>query len=255
VTSRLLSVPVIAVVLSLTLYLTAGAQEPQAGLGLDVDPSGNTPTSIQTIDPCGYVAEGDSIKIDLFVQDITDLLAWEILITYDSDVLEIRDRDVQQFQAANEGSQIIDASQNTPDTDGSYTVAAVDTADPPAPDSGSGVLARLTLKGKAPGISQIAISKIDLDNDGTPDQGPFLRNVTGQIIGDEDGDTFFDGPIQNAEVRVGQTCTGQPIPARDSDGGINWGVVIGVVIGSLAALAVVGILIRRLARRSTPGLP
>jgi hypothetical protein len=161
------------------------------------------------------------------------------------------------FQAANQGSSVYDVSEDVPDRDGLYRLGSADTADPPSPDSGSGVLARLTLSALAPGESPLALSSRDLDGDGQPDVGPFLRDVTAEIIGDESGDTFFDGPIQDAMVAVDQPCppgstpSGQGATSSDDSlpGMYIWAPVLGVVL--LAAATAIVLLLRRRMRART----
>jgi cell division septation protein DedD len=181
-------------------------------IGVDADPTGNTATSLGTIDSCRSVSTGDTFQVDVFVADVTDLLAWETYFTYDMSVVNIASRDVMLFQAANAGSQVFDVSEGLPDIDSWYRIAAADLAQPPAPDSGSGVLARLTLEAIGPGISPASLSPIDVNNDGTIDLGPFLRDTEGEPISDLDGDGFFDGPISNAEIAVDTLCSaGTPV--------------------------------------------
>ena len=197
-------------------------------LKLDADPTGNTTTSVVSIESCASLATGGTVMVDIIVENVTDLLAWDMRISYDPDVLEVTAADTEMFQAANEGSEVVNLSEETPDSDGLYSLQSVDTADPPVPDSGSGVLGRLTLKAKGPGISPLEIAKIDLDGDQAFDQGPFLRDVDGEIIGDEDDDTFFDGPIGGAEIHVGEGCGGGPVGSTGSeDGGVDAWLLIG----------------------------
>lgn len=225
---------VLTIVLSLVAALAAPAllraQEETAVIGIDADPSGNSATRLGTIDSCVEVTAGSTFQVDLFVRDVTDLLAWEAYLETDPLVVEILDRDVQLFQAANPGSDVLDGSEVTPDDDGLYRLSAVDTADPQAPDSGSGVLARITLEAVGTGVSPLRLPHRDLDDDGTPDQGPFLRDVDADVIGDETGDTFFDGPIANARVAVHRGC-----PAGGDDG-LNPLIIIGPVVGGIAAI-------------------
>jgi hypothetical protein len=181
-------------------------------IGVDVEPAGNTVTSLGPVDACISVSTGDTFQADIFVTDVADLLAWETYFVYDVSVIDIVSRDVMMFQAANAGSQVFDVSEGLPDIDGWYRIAAVDLAEPPAPDSGSGVLARLTLKAIGPGVSPASLSPIDVNNDGTIDLGPFLRDTEGESISDLDGDGFFDGPISNAEIAVDTVCpAGTPV--------------------------------------------
>src|SRR3990172_7821725 len=139
------------------------------------------------------------------------------------------------FQDANKGSKVIDLSEDTPDDDGRYLIQSFDSADPDSPDSGSGVLARLTLKALGPGASPLSVDKADLNSDGRPDQGPILRDVAGDIIGDTDGDALFDGPSKGAEIRVGEPCAGAAAEATVQNSGNSSGVSAAVLIGAILA--------------------
>lgn len=181
------------------------AQGP-VSIGVDADPTGNTATSLGPIDSCISVSNGDTFQIDLFVSDVDDLLAWEAYFTYDMNIVNILDRDVMMFQTANPGSNVFDVSEDLPDIDGRYGVAAADIAQPIAPDSGSGVLARLTLKAVGAGVSPASLSPIDVNGDGRMDLGPWLKDSEGAPIADGDGDGFFDGSIANAQIAVDKAC-------------------------------------------------
>ncbi|MGQ9674580.1 MAG: hypothetical protein ACUVX1_02820 [Chloroflexota bacterium] len=182
-------------------------------IGVDVNPTGNSATSLGSIDSCVSVSTGDTFEVDIFVRDVRNLLAWEVYFFYDISVVNVDSTDVMMFQAANAGSNVWDASEALPDIDGQYGIGAVDLADPPALDSGSGVLARLTLKAVGPGVSTLSLSAIDINGDGSMDLGPWLKDGSAEPIGDSDGDGFFDGPIANAQVAVDTDCPGGPPPA------------------------------------------
>jgi len=227
------------------------AQEPTA-LSIDVIPTNNTATSAIKIDTCASARKGDVFEVDIVIDNVTDLLAWELYLSYDPKVLEVQDHDAAMFQDANPGSKVIDLSEDTPDDDGRYLIQSFDSADPASPDSGSGVLARLTLKAKGPGVSPLSIDKADVNTDGTPDQGPILRDVAGDIIGDNNGDALFDGPTKGAEIRVGELCADAAAKAAvqnsDTSSGVAASVVVGAVLGGLAAVALtlgLAIVIRR----------
>jgi hypothetical protein len=167
------------------------------------------------------VSTGDTFDVDIFVTDVTDLLGWEVYFVYDSSIINIVDHDVEMFQAANEGSNIFDLSEALPDLDALYLLSAADLADPEAPDSGSGVLARLTLKAVGPGISPANIPPIDFNDDGTMDLGPILNDVradhSSHPIGDLNNDSIFDGQISAAQIAVDTACqpgTVAPTPTR-----------------------------------------
>jgi len=178
----------------------------RTSIGMDANPAESTATSLGPIDSCVSVSTGDTFDVDIFVKDVTDLLAWEVYFTYDSSIVNIVDHDVEMFQAANEGSNVLDLSEALPDLDALYLLAAADLADPEAPDSGSGVLARLTLKAVGPGISPARVSPIDFNNDGTMDLEPSLRDVHNAPIGDADNDGLFDGQISAAQIAVDTAC-------------------------------------------------
>jgi len=178
----------------------------RTSIGIDANPADSTATSLGPIDSCVSVSTGDTFDVDIFVKDVTDLLAWEVYFTYDSSIVNIVDHDVEMFQAGNEGSNVFDLSEVLPDLDALYLLAAADLGDPPAPDSGSGVLARLTLKAVGPGISPARVSPIDFNNDGTMDLGPFLNDLHGDPIGDADNDGLFDGQISDSQIAVDTAC-------------------------------------------------
>ncbi len=241
------------------------AQAPTS-LSVDVIPSGNTATSVGSIQACASATQGDSFIVDIVISNVTDLLAWEIPISYNPEVLEVTGRDVeQQFQSVSPGSQVLDLSDKVPDNDGRYGLQAVDTADPPSPDSGSGTLARLTFKATGPGISPISIAPVDLNDDGKPDRGILLRQANGDAAGDANGDSIFDGPAHDAEVRVGQSCPGPDSKnvvqtvgrgadqgsAGEADtggGGAGTALIVGAAVAGVAGVALlvaIALLFRR----------
>jgi hypothetical protein len=175
-------------------------------MGVDVDPSSNTATSLGSIDSCVSVRKGDTFTVDVFVTDVSDLLAWEAYFSFDGDVVNVTDRDVQMFQGANAGSDVWDASDPLPSSGGLYRLGAADIGQPPAPDNGSGVLARLTLKAVRAGISPAMLTTLDVDSDGKIDLGPQLTSSRVEAIGDANGDDFFDGPFFSAQIAVGREC-------------------------------------------------
>ncbi len=192
-------------------------------IGIDANPAANTATSLGSIDSCVSVSSGQTFDVDIFVADVVDLLAWEVYFIYDRNIISIVDHDVDMFQAANEDSNVFDLSEVLPDLDARYGLAAADLAEPPAPDSGSGVLTRLTLKAVAPGLSPASLKPIDINDDGTIDLGPFLNNIRGEAIDDLDDDGFFDGEIVDAQIAVDTPCptdgvvpTGTPTVAPPS---------------------------------------
>ncbi len=219
-------------------------------LAIDVLPAGNKATEIDTIEDCAAADVGDVFLVDIVIENVEDLLAWEIPLRYDPEVLSVTDRDVVVFQDANSGSNVIDLSAATPDTSGRYVLESVDAADPATDDSGSGVLAHVTMTAIGEGTSPLTMAKLDLDGDGDFDQGAFMRNVDGEIIGDDEGaDTLFDGPTAGAEIRVGSECPDAPGArvelvsaggANGSDDDDDGTSLLLIIIVVLAAVVVLG---------------
>jgi hypothetical protein len=148
--------------------LTAGEHEtlasPDVTIGVDVEPSGNTATFVDTIQASRTVACGDIFNVDLFIQDVTGLLAWSVSLEYDPSILRVGERDVQMFQAANEGSDVRDRSLGDRGLasgwgGGYYDLTAADVGEPreDVADSGSGILARVKLAAVGTGTSSLNI--------------------------------------------------------------------------------------------------
>jgi hypothetical protein len=187
---------------------------PGVTLGIDVNPAGNTATSLGSVESCISVATGDTFDVDVIVTDVTDLLVWQFYFAYDPSVLNVIGRNVDMFLAGNPGSNVMNLSETVPDDDGLYAPGAGDFAEPPTHDSGSGVLVRLTLKAVGPGLSPVTLPLIDTEGDGTIENGPFMADLGTNPIGDTNGDTFFDGTILNAQIAVDRGCA----PDADGDG-------------------------------------
>ena len=200
-------VAVVALV-ALTAILAQGEGSAQGGpaIGVDADPNGNTATALGAIDQCTSVRKGDTFSVDVFVTDVTNLLAWEAYFSFDGSIVSVTDRDVKLFLAADPNSDVFDASESLPSSGGLYRMGAVDMGHPSSPHSGSGVLARLTLKAVGAGISPAILVTLDANNDGKPDLGTRLRDPQEKPIGDVNADEFFDGTVFNAQIAVDRDC-------------------------------------------------
>lgn len=232
-------------------------------LAIDAATTGNEATTLGQTNDCASAKDGDLFQVDVVIRGVKKLLAWELPISFNKDVLRVEDRDVKLFQQANEGSNVFDASNQTPNDDGFYIASASDLADPVAPDSGDGVLVRLTFSAVGNGISELSLKPVDIDGDGRSDRGVLLKNIDNAIIGDLDGDTFFDGPATAAEIRVGSDCPSGEQVATTQASGTNgsgdsgssdtwiWVAIAGGIAAAAAAGA--GILLAR--RRSRAGSP
>jgi hypothetical protein len=238
-----LALPVAALI-AFALYSPARGQTgPQ--MGIDTDVEGNTATELGTVQDCATLDVDGTRTVDVFIRDVEDLLAWEGIVLYDKTVIEITAADVNLFMGANAGSSVQSVVGQLPDTDGLFQVGAFDASDPPTPDTGSGVLARITVRGIAEGSTDLVFSKRDVDGDTTPDDGIVIRDVDTNFVGDTNGDSFFDGPVSSGLLAVGLTCedaiAGEPTPSADggdNDGTGVWTIVaVAVGIGAIVAAA------------------
>jgi hypothetical protein len=196
----------LAALIAAMLMQTVGTAQQSVSIGVDADPTGNTATGLGPIDQCVSVQNGDTFSVDVFVSSVTDLLAWEVYFSYDGSIVNVVDRDLQLFQAADDNSEVFDASESLPSSGGLYRLGAVDLGQPSSPNSGSGVLARLTLKAVGAGISPTILITLDANNDGRPDLGTRLRAPDETPIGDTNGDVIFDGTVFNAQIAVDRDC-------------------------------------------------
>jgi hypothetical protein len=188
----------------------ASAQAQRLALAIDTQPDGNTASFAGPTEGCVEVSEGDTFEIDLVITDVENLRAWEALLVYDPDILELEDRDVSMFMGKSPGSSVLNGSDPLPDADGRYFLAAADRRN--VSESGSGVLARISLRAKGVGRSLASLPTIDVDADGRGDMGPHLIDSSSQNLGDVSGDTFFDGPTSYAVIAVDTDCTNPPPP-------------------------------------------
>lgn len=196
-----------ALVVSLCLGLLAvlgllWSSPPQAGrasqvttaLGIDADPTDNSATSLGQIDRCVSVAAGESFDVDIFVTDVASVVGWQATLTYDGSVLQVTNTDMELFLVGAERGRVLNLSDLVPDQDGSYSILVADATPGAMGHSGSGVLARITLKAVATGTSFLTLD------------GVMVVDPASEAIGDVNGDENFDGPIGDAQVWVGEPC-------------------------------------------------
>jgi hypothetical protein len=184
----------------------ATLSEVAAIVGVDTNTTGNTATSVGTIDRCVSVNPGNTFYIDLVVKDVTDLNSWDGTLSFNETKIRVNSLVVDGYFLGNAGYPIMNCYSG-----GTCQVSNVDTNY--AGHTGSGVLGRLQLTALSAGTSKLYFTlswPFGLS-------GVTLRDHTDAIIGDLDSDTFFDGLVFNAMVVVGAPC---PIDA-DLDGFTN----------------------------------
>ena len=247
---------------------TGGTVAPgDTAVAVDVIPSGNSATALGASEVCAAADVDDRFIVDVIIDNVEELVAWEVSISYDPEILQVEERDVDFLLAREDIDSIIDTSGRVPDSTGRYSAGAVDTSDPATPDSGSGVLTRITLSAVGEGTSPISIQGVDIGGDSGIDRGVLLRNHDDDLVGDDNGDSFFDGPTADAEIRVGEACPdsnarvvvdtgngdGDPGGSGDDDDGgssLIW-IIIGIAALVMAGGGAVYLFMRR---RSAPSL-
>lgn len=174
-------------------------------LGADTNVAGNTATTLGAADGCIEVSSGDTFDMDISVSDVSDLVGWELYLRFDPPIVDVIQADLWQFLASNPRSSL--TVQSIPLSGGRHFLGAADMRG--APESGSGVLARVTLEASGAGVSSAEIFSSDFDGDGDMDFGPRLTAAGGIPVGDTTGDGVFDGHIQHAIIAVDDRCEGQ----------------------------------------------
>ena len=204
----------IALPLLLALFLTVGlllgprlsrAQGPTS-LGIDLVSDGNSGALLDSVQDCVEVQVGDLFPLDVFVRDAHELRAFELRFDFDPGIIQIVDPGFNMFllSTAPVGKifpslfEVDNISAGHP-----YFLAAAEFRG--TPDSGSGVLARLTMEALAPGRSPVTI---------VTEPSFFSPRLT-----DADGNALFQGPVSGGEVSVGEPCSpssSTPDPSPES---------------------------------------
>ena len=158
---------------------------------------------------------------------------------------------------------------------------------PTGHESGSGVLARMTLQALGPGSSAMALGEV------------ILADPESRAMGDIDGDNYFDGPVSSAQVWVDEPCpsplptltpsappaispsatpdgapVSSPVPTTvgpasptpvppavgapgdalstetEDEDGFPWAIIVGVSAGAVVVAAGAALVLRRLLRQS-----
>jgi len=176
---------------------------PDFSIGVDVDASGNTATSLGSIETSRTVNCGEFFPIDIYVTDVTNLTMWNVTLHYNPAMLGVYARDVQMFLTASPGSNVVDRSNGDSGFSGNYDLLAADTNYPTADDSGSGVLVRLTIGAKAPGTSELSLTP-ERFWPNMPSPAAFGAQIT--VVGD------CGTPVPTPTPEPTQTPTPSPTP-------------------------------------------
>ncbi len=184
-------------------------------MSIDMDPSGNTGTTLGSRDGCVSTTAGSSVEIDVTLagvqpyvdnpplnvvdgSDTGGVQSFAFDLNFPNGVVSVANPPPPNFSfmlVTNAGSSIYDAGESAPDTATPWSVAALDIGGTP-PESGSGTLARFT----------IAIAP------GAP-AGVYPLTLTNHAYGDA-SQTYLIPPVNNGQVAVGTACAG---PIQEAD--------------------------------------
>jgi hypothetical protein len=168
-------------------------------LAVDTDPTGNTATSLGTIQDCVTASSGELVTVDVVVDSVPEpgVQSFAVDVLYDPAILEVTAVDYNQLLVASGGS-LFTIVNPLPDRDGDYRFEAADLAGAGAYETGPGVFLRITFRAVGTGVSQIVLSD-ELSGD-------FMPNV----IYPPAGDKFWIEQLQAGAISVGTNC---PSPA------------------------------------------
>ena len=132
-------------------------------IGVDFDVTGNTATSLGTIDSCAQASPGNTVTFDLFATgippyndngtpaDFTDdtggIIGWQFTVQYDEAPFTIQTEDQDFLVYSSAGSAPFSVSDPLPDTDGNneWISGSLDIG-LGTPESASGVISRITIE-------------------------------------------------------------------------------------------------------------
>lgn len=217
---------------------------PPITVGVDADPTGNSATSLRTIDGCKEVAEGQSFDIDIYVQDVSDLGGFAFRLTYEPSILTVTARDPGFFL----GPGGLELGDLLPDRDGDWYYGYAGST-----GSGSGVLMRVTLEAVGTGISPLLLQGVEMsDPIGMPFQADYT--VSAFIAVEE---SCSEAPVPSPSPRETPiptpTVIAPPPPGGGGllgdDGGFPWVAVYAGIGAGVVALVALGLFVRLLRRR------
>ena len=206
----------LAMAVALVLVIAIGSQSAGAAgddviLTIQVGDEGSAPTAAGHLS-CAEVSVGDVFPVNVWVENVSELKAYELRVTYDSSVLSLEDVDFDHFLLSTPPDGQIFPSLFEWETADSYFLAAAETRG--SADSGSGALARLQMRAIGKGMGEIGIQTDPAV------YGPRLTNSTGKPIGDDTGDRIFDGTVLSGVVAVNESCSDAVVENPPvSDGG------------------------------------
>lgn len=122
-------------------------------------------TAVRVVPSSPQAEVGETVAVDIQVEEVTDLYGVELFLSFDPDLAEVQDADPEQEGVQVQAGSFLSADfvvQNSADNASGTVVYAVTQTAPRAPAEGSGVLATITFKGFKAGTSPIAFAHVEL---------------------------------------------------------------------------------------------
>ncbi len=107
--------------LSYVASTDASQQGGMDAMSIDMDVTGNTATSLGPLDQCVVVSPGSSVTLDVTATNIpasNPMIAFAFTLNYPAGVLTVQSADPNFLIASSPGSNVLNASDPTPDSDG-----------------------------------------------------------------------------------------------------------------------------------------
>lgn len=255
---------VVAIVSAVTLVLPAQvARSQEFGsariLAIDADPSGNTATSLGSIDSCISTTTGSDVTVDLIVDEVPSdhpIASYQIEILYDPEILDVTAVDNEQLLAAEgqyEGFEGL--TDPLPDSDGNLTVSNLDLASEPITfdnmETGPGVISRITFSAKSAGTSSVTPNfnypvfyPAILDTASNPlsyeSIGPAVIVVDGECTPDIAPTPNQVPSLQHLEEEDANNTTAPVEETQDNGSSDTTVIVVAAVLAVVGAATVVG---------------
>src|SRR5438105_3274474 len=138
-TAIVLGAGAVAVIIAVSAtMITRGQTGGMAAMSVDMDTTGNSATALGADDPCVQAAAGTDVILDITANSIpasNPMIGYTYTLHYDSTALSVTAQNPNFLLASTSGSNLLNASDSVPDSDGSFVASVVDVSTS-APESG-----------------------------------------------------------------------------------------------------------------------
>ncbi len=209
----------------------ASAAEAQVSSAPDTETAPDTEMSVTTTQGSASVSlnpstatvnVGESVVVDVLIDDVTDLFGADVRLKYDPSVLEVVDANTLVPDTQIESGNFPDISsgmgfvaQNVVDLEEGTIGYATTLLSPAEPVSGSGTLASITFRGKTTGNSDISFTSILL-SDSNANQIPVTKSGASLTVvaGGPPAPSATPEPTATESPTPATEPTSTPVPSK-----------------------------------------